>query len=70
MFSLDSLCDCVGVKAFYGALWMCIVRSSKPRLGTFKFLMKKWGKFNKEIIDQDKSTEKQVDKQSIIEEKD
>jgi hypothetical protein len=37
-------CDCVGVRTFYGALWMSIVRSSRTRLGAFKFLNKRWNK--------------------------
>jgi hypothetical protein len=44
MNSLDLACDCVGIKAFYGALWMCIVRSSKTRIGAYKYIMKKWSK--------------------------
>jgi aspartate-semialdehyde dehydrogenase len=40
--SLDAACECVGVTVFYGALWMCIVRSSRTRMGAFKFLMKRW----------------------------
>lgn len=44
MASLDMLCDCVGVKPFYGAIWMSIVRSSKTRIGAFKYLMKRWSR--------------------------
>ena len=40
--SLDSACECVGTRAFYGAMWMCIVRSSRTRAGSYKFLMKRW----------------------------
>lgn len=40
--SLDSACECVGTRSFYGAIWMCIVRSSRTRAGAFKFLMKRW----------------------------
>jgi len=42
--SLDAACDCVGVKCFFGNIWMAIVRSSRCRLGAFKYLLKRWNR--------------------------
>ena len=42
MYSLDKACESVGVTVFFGMLWTSILRSSRCRLGAFKYLMKRW----------------------------
>lgn len=44
MASLDHACEIIGITPFYGLLWVSILRSSRCRLGTYKYLMKRWNK--------------------------
>jgi hypothetical protein len=44
MASLDMACESVGVKSFFGLIWVSIIRSVRCRLGAYKYLMKRWTK--------------------------
>ncbi|CAD8052257.1 unnamed protein product [Paramecium primaurelia] len=44
MSSLDQACESVGIKQFFGLLWITIIRSVRSRLGVYKYLMKRWTK--------------------------
>ncbi|CAD8140880.1 unnamed protein product [Paramecium pentaurelia] len=44
MNSLDQAAESVGIKQFFGLLWVSIIRSGRCRLGAYKYLMKRWTK--------------------------
>ncbi|CAD8055261.1 unnamed protein product [Paramecium sonneborni] len=44
MNSLDQAADSIGLKQFFGLLWVSIIRSGRCRLGAYKYLMKRWTK--------------------------
>ncbi|KAM3142079.1 hypothetical protein pb186bvf_005733 [Paramecium bursaria] len=60
MYSLDKACESVGVTVFFGMLWTSILRSSRCRLGAFKYLMKRWNNQK-----QSQELEDQVDQQKL-----
>ncbi|CAD8058712.1 unnamed protein product [Paramecium sonneborni] len=68
MTSLDQACESVGIKQFFGLLWITIIRSVRSRQGVFKYLMKRWTKQQQIEINENeiKEDDKMPNKSALV----